>query len=169
MSDEARARKRMREACEGIVDGVEVRLPAWAISQVAHILDAWGRADPPTRARAEAESVVAGRQAADRVVHRLRELLALDPADQAVTPLEVVRSAYIEPTAVLAAAGVPPVVRDAFDERAWPDDRYGLVLRTFAALPGPDGFDDLGPLHLAWGLAKAALLRGPGDPQAPPQ
>jgi len=34
------------------------------------------------------------------------------------TPLEVVRSAYREPTAVLEAAAIPPVERDGFDERA---------------------------------------------------
>jgi hypothetical protein len=50
---------------------------------------------------------------------------------------------------------VPPVVRDEFDVRAWPDDRYSLVPRTLADLGDPD----LGPLHLAWGLAKAAALR----------
>jgi hypothetical protein len=56
---------------------------------------------------------------------------------------------------VLQAAGVPPVVRDDFDERAWPDDVYGLVPRTLGDL----GDADLAPLHLAWGMAKAAVLR----------
>ena len=65
------------------------------------------------------------------------------------------RSAYREPTAVLVAAGIPPVARDDFDERAWPDDRYGLVVRTLGDLGDPD----LAPLHLAWGLAKARVLR----------
>ena len=65
------------------------------------------------------------------------------------------RSAYREPTAVLAAAGIPPVERDGFDERAWPDDRYGLVPHTLGDLGDPD----LAPLMLAWGMAKAAVLR----------
>ena len=60
-----------------------------------------------------------------------------------------------EPALVLEAAGVPPVVRDEFDERAWPDDVYGLVPRTLGDLGDPD----LGPLHLAWGMAKAAVIR----------
>lgn len=157
--DEARALERMRAAGEEIVAGVEARLPAWVVAQVARILDAWGRADAATRARAETEALDAGGKAAARVAGRLRELQALDPSDQATTPLEVVRSTYREPTAVLEAAGVPSVERDDFDERAWPEDRYGLVPRTFADLPNADGEDDLGPLHLGWGLAMAAVLR----------
>ena len=69
--------------------------------------------------------------------------------------LEVVRSAYREPTGVLEEAGVPPIVRDEFDERAWPDDVYGLVPRTLGDLGDPE----LAPLHLAWGMAKATVIR----------
>ena len=82
-------------------------------------------------------------------------MFALDPAAQTATPLEIVRSAYREPTAVLVSAGVPAVERDGFDERAWPDDRYGLVPHTLGDLGDPD----LAPLMLAWGMAKAAVLR----------
>ena len=57
------------------------------------------------------------------------------------------RQRFREPTAVLAAAGIPPVERDGFEERAWPDDGYGLVPHTFADLGDPD----LAPLMLAWG------------------
>lgn len=87
------------------------------------------------------------------MVDELRALLARDPADQSATPLEIVRSSYREPTVVLAAAGIPGVVRDPFDERSWPDDEYGLVVRTLSDLD-----DDLGPFQLAWGLAKARLI-----------
>ena len=59
-----------------------------------------------------------------------------------------------EPTAVLAAAGMPDVVRDPFEEQAWPDDRFGLVPRTLRDLDA-----DLAAVHFAWGIAKAALLR----------
>jgi hypothetical protein len=55
----------------------------------------------------------------------------------------------------LEAAAIPAVERDGFDERAWPDDRYGLVPRTLGDL----GDADLAPLMLAWGMAKAAVLR----------
>ncbi len=153
--DEARALARLDEMGAAIVAGVEAQVPAWARTQVERLLDAWGGASAAARARAEAESVAAGEAAADRVVAELRALFALDPEQQRATPLEVVRSAYREPTSVLAAAGVPPVVRDEFDERAWPDDVYGLVPRTLGDLGDPE----LAPLHLAWGLAKAAVLR----------
>ena len=97
----------------------------------------------------------ARRASAARVTADLRALFAADARAQRATPLEIVRTAYREPTAVLEAAGIPPVERDSFDERAWPDDRYGLVPRTLGDLGDPD----LAPLHLAWGLAKSAVLR----------
>jgi hypothetical protein len=122
---------------------------------VARILDAWGKADDATRTKAAEDAVVAGRAAAARVTGELRVLFALDAAEQRRTPLEIVRTAVREPSEVLERAGVPPVVRDAFDERAWPDDRYGLVPRTLGDL----GETDLGPLQLAWGLAKTKVLR----------
>lgn len=153
--DEARALARLDESGAAIVAGVETQVPAWAESRVRRLLDAWGGASVDVRARAEAESAAAGAAAADRVVAELRALFALDPRQQGATPLEIVRSVYREPTAVLQAAGVPPVVRDDFDERAWPDDLYGLVPRTLGDLGDPD----LAPLHLAWGMAKAAVLR----------
>jgi hypothetical protein len=151
------SRDRLREAGETIVAGVERCLPAWVETQVVSVLDAWGRADLDDRRRATDAASAAGAAATDRVAGALRALFAIEPSEQVATPLEIVRSAYREPTAVLAAAGVPPVVRDEFDERAWPDDRYGLVPRTLGDL----GDSDLAPLHLAWGVAKAAVLRNP--------
>ena len=69
------------------------------------------------------------------------------------------RRAYREPTAVLAAAGVAPVERDEFAERAWPDDTYGLVVHGLGDL----GDKNLAPLQMAWGLAKAKVLRARRD------
>ncbi|HEX3668692.1 MAG TPA: hypothetical protein VHY55_05995 [Acidimicrobiia bacterium] len=153
--DEARALARLDETGAAIVAGVERQVPGWARAQVERLLDAWGRAPADARVRAEAQSAEAGVAAARRIVAELRALFALDPAQQQATPLEVVRTAYLEPTAVLAAAGVPPIVRDEFDERAWPDDVYGLVPRTLGDLGDPE----LAPLHLAWGMAKATVIR----------
>jgi hypothetical protein len=153
--EEDRAHARLAETGAAIVVGVEEQMPAWAREQVERLLEAWGRASADERARAEAESAHAGTAAADRIVAELRALFALDPEQQGATPLEIVRTAYREPTVVLDSAGVPPVVRDEFDERAWPDDVYGLVPRTLGDLGDPD----LAPLHLAWGLAKAAVIR----------
>jgi hypothetical protein len=154
-NDEARARVRLAELGAAIVAGVDAQVPTWVQAQVTRLLDAWGRASPDVRARAAAESAAAGPAAAERIVAELRALFAIDPMQQGATPLEIVRTAYREPTEVLATAGVPPVVRDEFDERAWPDDVYGLVPRTLGDLGDPD----LGPLHLAWGMAKASVIR----------
>src|SRR5206468_10355971 len=102
----------------------------WARREAARLLAAWGRLDRGREADVLEEIEAAGRGAAERVATELRALLALDPSAQRATPLEVVRAAVAEPTAVLAAAGLPDVVRDEFDERVWPGDRFGLVPRT---------------------------------------
>jgi hypothetical protein len=149
----------MRVAGDAIVAGVAAGLPGWVQAQVRRILDAWGRADAATRAGALEAATTAATAAATRVTGDLEVLLALDPAEQAATPLEIVRSAFAEPTAVLEAVGVPAVVRDPFDERAWPGDRYGLVPRTLAEVGIGQDADDLGGLQLAWGLATAKVLR----------
>jgi hypothetical protein len=153
--DEARALARVEETGAAIVDGVERQVPRWVQTQVERLLDAWSRASAEARAHAEAQSVEAGTVAASRIVDELRALFAVDLTRQRATPLEIVRTVYREPTAVLATAGVPPIVRDEFDERAWPDDVYGLVPRTLGDLGDPE----LAPLHIAWGMAKATVLR----------
>jgi hypothetical protein len=145
----------LKDAGAAIVAGVERCLPGWVELQVERILEAWGRLPPAERERARVDAAAAGAEATRRVCDALGRLLAADPTEQTATPLEVVRTAYREPTRLLAALGVPPVVRDDFDERAWPDDRYGLVPRSLGEL----GDEDLAPLHLAWGLAKARAMR----------
>ncbi|MSO78862.1 MAG: hypothetical protein EXQ79_04565 [Acidimicrobiia bacterium] len=152
---EAAALERLHTLGETIVDGVERSLPAWVVAHVRRVVDAWDRLDAPERARAETAAREAGTAASARVTAELCVLMALDPAEQRATPLEIVRTATREPTAVLQAAGIPGVVRDAFDERAFPDDLYGLVPNTLGDL----GDETLAPLHLAWGLAKTAVLR----------
>jgi hypothetical protein len=156
---EARGQAMLAETGAAIVAGVAREAPRWVTASVERLLDAWGRADDTTRARATEAAGPAGQRAARRVGERLTALLATDPSAQRETPLEIVRTLYEEPTAILIAAGVPAVVRDAFDERAWPEDRYDLVPRTLGDLGDPD----LGPLHLAWGMAKATVLRARAD------
>lgn len=153
--DEARALDRLEETAAAIVAGVEVWVPRWVRLQVERLLDAWGRARPEARAQAEAQAIEAGEAAARRVTTSLRELFAIEPERQQATPLEIVRTVYREPTHVLVATGIPPVARDEFEERAWPDDLYGLVPSTLGDLGDPD----LAPLHLAWGMAKAIVIR----------
>ncbi len=153
--DERRALAMLEETGAEIVTGVARHVPVWVVEQVERVLLAWGRLDAPRLDETREAAILAGAVAARRVTAELGELLRVDPELQASTPLEIVRTIYREPTGVLAAAGVPPVVRDAFDERAWPEDVYGLVPRTFGDL----GDEELAPLHLAWGLAKATVLR----------
>jgi hypothetical protein len=152
---DAEARRRLDETGAAIIAGVERCLPDWCVRQVERILDAWGRIGSDERRHLGQNAHVAGAAAADRIVTDLRTLVAADPAAQSATPLEIVRTAYREPTAVLESAGIPPVAREPFDERAWPDDIYGLVPRSLGDL----GDEELAPLLLAWGMAKARLVR----------
>jgi len=137
------------------VAGVARCGPAWVVGSVTRLVDAFGRLGAQERAAAIAEAETAAAPAVEAVVASLRDLFARDPAEQRTTPLQIVRGLVAAPTAVLQAAGVPGVVRDPFEERAFPDDEYDLVPRTLGDLGDPD----LGPLLLAWGLAKAAVLR----------
>ena len=162
--DEATATERLSEAAEALIDGVGVALPAWAERAAGTLLTAWGGVDADRRREVVAQARVAGERAARRVSGELRELLALDPAEQRATPLEIIRSAVAEPTEVLAAAGLPDVVRDPFEERAWPDDRFGLVPRTLRDLD-----PELAAIHFAWGVAKAAVLRARAERSEPPE
>ncbi len=138
-----------------ILDGVNRALPGWVERSVIRLLDAWDRAGADARRRAVAEAHAAGPVVARRVGGELAQLFATPVDRQRTTPLEIVRTAVVEPTEILRAAGVGAVERDPFDERAWPGDTYGLVPRTFGDLGDPE----LAPLHLAWGIAKAARLR----------
>jgi len=152
--------ERLHTMGETIVAGVARSVPAWVVAQVRRVVDAWGRLDEAERAEAEAAAVQAGTAASTRVTGELRALMALDPAEQRATPLEIVRTAIREPTAVLQRLGIPPVVRDDFNQRSFPDDRYGLVPSTLGDL----GDEVLAPLHLAWGMAKAAVLQARTTP-----
>jgi hypothetical protein len=157
---EEEADQLLGEASAALVEGVGRALPAWAARSADGLLAAWGRLDADRRREVVDEARAAGERAARRVGAELAALLAVDPAEQRATPLEVIRTAVVEPTAVLAAAGMPDVVRDEFDERSWPDDRFGLVPRTVKVLD-----EDLAAVHFAWGVAKAAVLRArAGEP-----
>ena len=162
--DEATATERLAEAAEALIDGVGVVLPAWAERAADALLTAWGGIPAGRRREVVTDARAAGERAARRVADELRELLALDPAEQRATPLEIIRTAVVEPTEVLAAAGLPDVVRDPFEERAWPGDRFGLVPRTLRGLD-----PDLAAVHFAWGVAKAAVLRARAERSEPPE
>jgi len=131
-----------------LADAIEAAIPVWVVRSVEGRWRDWSGGD------ASAELIDAARAAGARagaeVVPGVRALLALDVDDQRGNPLALVRRAVSYPTEVLRAAGVPGVVRDEFDERAFPDDIYALT---------PASFADVDPaLHepgLMWGAAKA--------------
>ena len=78
----------------------------------------------------------------------------IDEAD--ATPLVSVNPTTGEPIAsvrLASAAASDTVIADA--ARAFPDDLYDVTPATLADL----GVDELGPLQLVWGLAKAKVLR----------
>lgn len=151
-SDTARAR--LVEAGEAIAAGVEELGPAYLVRTATRVVDAWGSVGPKERPRLDDELATAARAACGRVATELRGLTATPVASQRVTPLEVVRSLPREPTRVLADAGIPAVERDPFEAAAAPADVYALAPRSLGDLGDPE----LGPLHLAWGMAKARLL-----------
>ncbi len=132
---------------EALSTGIDECLAGWVVRCVEQRLVEWAGsvtddiADQAARAGEEARTEVAPRVAA---------MLHTDIDSQRVSPLAVVREAIRYPTEVLAAAGVPPVVRDEVDERLHPDDHYGLA---------PANFGDIDPRlaepGLAWGAAKA--------------
>ena len=140
----------LRQYAAALADGVEAALPGWVVRSVDRLITAWqGRM---SEAVAE-EAAVAGRTARQEIGPRLRALLATDVDVQSTGPLAVVREAARYPTDVLRRAGVPPVVRDAFAERTFPQDVYDLA---------PASFADLDPsLHepgVRWGAAKAFVV-----------
>jgi hypothetical protein len=123
--------------------------PYWEARALA-LVEAWtGR--PASAAEAERVRAAAAR-ASSKAVEGLRRLLAADVDEQWTTPLDVVRRSAGELTELLATMGVAPVARDEFDERAFPDDPYGLAPRALA-----DVDDSLQEVALVWGAAKARL------------
>jgi hypothetical protein len=130
-----------------LADAVETAVPGWVERRVRDLLVAFtGRADPTALEQARE----AGRRAAAEVGPELRRLLAADVDRQWANPLALVRRVVSYPTEVLAAAGVPPVVRDEYDEAHFADDVYGLMPRTFTDLD-----PSLRDVALVWGAAKA--------------
>ena len=117
---------------------------------MARIAEAWR---PGLAAELAVEASAAGRRAGEEVGPRVRALLLADVDHQATGPLAVLRQAVRFPTEVLADAGVGAVVRDEFEERAFPDDVYGLAPASFADLDPA-----LHELGLVWGAAKAHVV-----------
>jgi hypothetical protein len=130
-----------------LADGIDAVLAVWVVRGVTRLMQAWSGQVPPDVLRAAEE---AGQRCRHETGGEIRALLSADIDAQRGTPLALLRQAVRYPTAVLAAAGVPHVVRDAFAERAFPDDPYGLAPASFA-----DVDPSLSELGIAWGAAKA--------------
>lgn len=150
------AREELRRAIAELRGDVGRAVGEWVIHSVRRMLEASGAGDDDVVSealeRAESEARAATATA-------IQDLSALD-AESALRPgsrgpLECIVALHSHPTRVLEEAGIPPVVRDEFEVRHFPDDVYGLRIRSFADLP--DG-DRLTELHVRWGVAKAALL-----------
>lgn len=140
---------RFTAIAEALADGVEAALGPWVQRCVATIAEAWR---PGLAAEVRDDAAHAAAEATAVIAPEVRAALLVDGAGPAASPLAIVRTAVRYPTAVLTDAGVPGVVRDEFEERTFPEDRYGL---------SPASFGDLDPalaeLGLRWGAAKAHL------------
>jgi len=139
---------KLSEYASSLADAVDALLGPWVERSVERIYVQQLTRRPPQEVRDAA--ALAGTEAREEVVPKVRALLALDIDEQRSSPLSVLRSAARFPTRVLLDAGVPAPVRDEFLQKQFPDDVYDL---------GPAAFADLDPvLHepgLIWGAAKA--------------
>lgn len=153
-------------AGRALAEAVPPAVAAWVPRAVAGALDAWAAAGwpgspspgrPPPgfdRSAVLAQAEAAGRSAAAAVAVGLGRLAGEDVDAQRTTPLSEVRTAVGPATAVLRSVGVPPVERDRFQAGRFPDDDYGLVPASLAALdPG------LAEVQLAWAAAKVLAHR----------
>jgi hypothetical protein len=134
-----------------LAEAIEAALPIWVHRCVSRIMTAW---TGTVAAEVEEAAEAAGLRARAEVGGRVRDLLARDIDDQASTPLSILRAAVAFPTEVLHAAGVPPVERDEFRVRAFPEDVYDLSPASFA-----DVDLSLHEVAMAWGAAKAMAHR----------
>jgi hypothetical protein len=141
----------MEEHAQALFEGIEAAVPRWVARCVeTRVLDYAGTADDEVMSAA----ADAGRRAQADVGASLRALLETDIDAQSTTPLSLLRQAVRYPTEVLCSAGVPPVRRDPFAERSFPDDDFDLAPASLA-----DVDPDLVELGLAWGAAKAIAHR----------
>lgn len=124
-----------------------------AVTAGSVVVEAGSVASAAVAAGDHALDVAAAQAAAEArrdVLPALRGLLERDVEAQWTGPLAILRRTVAYPTAVLRSAGVPPVVRDGFAERNFPDDEYDLTPGSFA-----DIHPDLHEPGLRWGAAKA--------------
>lgn len=132
---------------QDLADGIDAAIPGWVVRSVERIMTAWS-GSVPEEVRSAAGQV--GERARADLSPAVRRLLEADVDAQSTTPLALLRGAVRYPTAVLQAAGVPPVERDDFTRTAFPDDPYDLSPASLAEVD-----PSLAEPGLAWGAAKA--------------
>lgn len=127
-----------------LLDTAERVTPEWARSLIERV----GKSGiEDSRAQKTVQAVT------EQVQLALRQLLATDPESQRSNPLTVFRQATAPITALLTDLGIPPVQRDEFEQRSFPDDIYGLSPATWV-----DIHPDLVEPGLEWGAWKAAVI-----------
>lgn len=139
--------ERLAAIAARLADEVDAVVPRWIERLVVERVAQWrGEVAPEVAVKA----VGAGEAAGTEVAVRMRALLATDVDQQGAGPLQVLRAATRHAHAVLEELGVPPVVRDEFSRRSFPEDVHDLMPATWS---------DVDPaLHepgIAWGAAKA--------------
>jgi hypothetical protein len=116
---------------------VDQMLPGWVVRTVRRFRDDLDLA-----------AAVAGEEARRDIGARLRRLLETDLDQQRSNPLAILRTATPYPTQVLAAAGVPGVVRESFAVEAFPEDIYNLSPATWSDID--PALQDFGITWSAW-------------------
>jgi len=133
------------------------RLAPWLLERTLGLCEAWG--GRPAASQLQDDLTAAATDAAGKILGELAVLMHRDVDEQSRSPLDVVRRGLTPLSDVLEAAGVPPVVRDEFEERYFPEDRYGLAPAAWADID-----EALTEPGLVWGAAKArAHLRARTD------
>jgi len=140
----------VKEPADVLASAVDTAIGPWVERAVARIMVAYAGEVPPEVAD---DACRAGEEATAAVGVELRRLLALDVERQPTNPLSILRGAVRYPTAVLQRAGVPPVVRDEFRERAFPDDVYDLAPASWR-----DVDESLHEPGIVWGAWKAKTV-----------
>jgi hypothetical protein len=143
--------RRLEPYAAALYEAVDAAVAPWVEREVRRVAATAGI--DPADERLAREARDAARATRAQVGEELWELLVTDVDAQRANPLAVLRRAVVHPTAALRALGVPAVDRQAFDERAFPDDAYALA---------PATWNDVDPsLHepgLMWGAWKASTV-----------
>ncbi|CAB4658387.1 unannotated protein [freshwater metagenome] len=150
-AEEKRAMAMLSEVGPLILSCVSSDLSTWLRMRSTEVAAAWlGEVS----VEASTDIGAAADAATQRVSDELQEFLALDPSLQSTTPQSILRGCHVEPGQALSALGVPEVEREEFEARSLPGDKWSLAPSDLGQIS-----ESLGPLLLAWGLAKARALR----------